>query len=49
MQDIEARRHEEEERVARDAWRRERQRRQRLRERREFLRAVPSAPAMGVS
>ena len=49
MKDIKARRHEEEEREARIAWRRERQRRQRLLERRRFMRHAPSAPAMGVS
>ena len=49
MQDIEARRHEEEERLARDARRRERQGWQCLQERRRFMRHALSAPAMGVS
>ena len=49
MQDIEARRQGEEERLARNARRREHQRRQRFQERRVFLRHAPSAPAMGVS
>ena len=49
MQDIEARRQGEEERAARNARRRQRQCRQRLQERREFLRHAPSARAMGVS
>ena len=49
MQDIEARRQVEDEREARIARWRERQSRQRLQERRRFMRHAPSAPAMGVS
>ena len=49
MQDIEARRQVEDEREARIARWRERQSRQRLQERRRFMRHAPSALAMGVS